>query len=96
MKTTILWQGIEIEITYTKSYSKAYHEIYGYPLSHIEIRAKEALPVTETGYYSHFSPAPSPDDFADMKTFICEWLDEEAKSPEWKNRQEACRQYSLF
>ena len=57
MKQTINWQGIEIEITYIESYSKSYERIYGYPLTNIELRAKERLPVTETGYRSYFSPS---------------------------------------
>ena len=79
MKQTISWQGIEIEITYVESYSKAYEKIYGYPLTHIELRAKERLPVTKTGYRSYFSPAPLLPDFKTPEEFVRAWLDQEAQ-----------------
>ena len=96
MKQTINWQGIEVEITYIESYSKAYEKIYGYPLIHIELRAKERLPVTETGYRSYFAPAPHLADFKTPEEFIRAWLDEEAKRPEWKQYKENSKQLALF
>jgi len=67
---------------------------------HIEIRSdgKVALPVTETGYRSHFmNGADALAEFDDdpMK-FTLSWLDEAAKSKEWLDYVEASRQYSLF
>lgn len=96
MKQIIHWQGIEIEITYIESYSKSYERIYGYPLTHIELRSKERLPITETGYRSHFSPAPLLSEFKTLKDFVRGWLDQEAQCPEWKQYQENSKQLALF
>ena len=86
-------QDIEIEVLY-------------FPLkfgiiSHFEIRSlkpeKAALPITETGYRSHHFH-PDSVDFSDIGVvqFITDWLDKEAAKPEWKERIEWERQYSLF
>ena len=96
MKQTINWQGIEIEITYIESYSKAYEKIYGYPLTHIELRAAERLPVTKTGYRSYFAPAPLLPDFKAPEEFVRAWLDQEAQRPEWKQYKENSKQLALF
>ncbi|MCJ1903355.1 hypothetical protein MR829_23860, partial [Paracoccus versutus] len=48
-KHTIVWRGVQIEITFTP-------EAFGM-VDHIELRTegKAPLPVTETGYRSHFT-----------------------------------------
>lgn len=56
------WDGITIEVRYDPDWSPSYRDIYGYSLAHLEIEAIEPaqspLPMTETGYRSHFgSPA---------------------------------------
>ena len=52
------WNGIDIEISYDPSWSPAYSEIYGTHLAHLECHVvspkKARLPITETGYKSHF------------------------------------------
>lgn len=52
------WDGIAIEVRYNPDWSPSYCDIYGYPLTHLEIEAvepaKSPLPMTETGYRSHF------------------------------------------
>lgn len=97
---TIEWESIEIEITYVKSYSGAFEYHYGYPISHIEIRtinpAKAPLPITQTGYRSHFMPSPVPKTRGQVIDMIVEQLDKGAKSKEWKEREAKFRQYQLL
>jgi hypothetical protein len=67
---------------------------------HIEIRneGKRMLPITETGYRSHFmngAEALAAFNY-DPVEFVLYWLDEAAKDPAWKRREEADRQGSLF
>lgn len=70
-------------------------------ISHLEIRSiypdNAALPITQTGYRSH-SFHPDSMDFTkiDVVIFICEWLEKEAQSPQWKKRVLANRQGELF
>lgn len=96
MKKTINWQGIDIEISYIESYSKAYLDAYGDHLTHIELRAEEPLPVTETGYRSYFTPAPLISNFETPEDFVRAWLDQEAQRPAWKQSQAERDQYALF
>lgn len=98
--TEIEWQGIKIEVHCVPSYSPSFENSYGYPLVHIELYSIEPhrapLPITETGYRSHFTPAPNLDEWGNEVVFIRAWLDDAAQSPEWISQTEASRQGNLF
>ncbi|PCI21053.1 hypothetical protein COB64_00845 [Candidatus Wolfebacteria bacterium] len=96
---TLIWQSYEIEVRYdpdpfnlTSSDREA--------MSHIEIRTikpvKAALPITGTGYKSHFTPKGNIDEYATPAAFVKEWLEHEAQSEDWKIARESDRQLSLF
>jgi len=85
----IEWQGISIEITHTPDWP-------GHGYQHIELRAVERLPVTETGYRSHFIHDEHMALFKDATEFVIEWLDEFAKDPVWLRHVEASKQLTLF
>lgn len=96
---TLIWQSYVIEVRYDPDpFSMASHT--GEAMSHIEIRAvkpeKAALPITETGYKSHFTPKGNIDKYENPVVFVKEWLEYEAQSEEWKVAQENARQMSLF
>jgi hypothetical protein len=72
----------------------------GQSQDHIEIESivpkKAPLPITETGYRSHFvSPLELVNDGGPV-TFVTAWLDREAKGREWQKRQSARSQGDLF
>lgn len=97
---TLEWRGIVLEVRYCGDWLYFYREIYGHALAHIEIEALEParvpLPITETGYRSHFT---SPEQIATAGgpvAFVLTALDEAAEDPAWKEREAAARQYSLF
>lgn len=94
----ITWQGINIDISYDPDYSKAFREVYGQPMAHVEIRAKgrKRLPFTETGYRSHFIHASSIEEHGGPETFVFKWLDHAAQSKDWKRHVEDSKQLSLF
>lgn len=54
------WQGATVEIRYEPSYSPAMDSCYGRSMAHIELHVISPdgakLPVTDTGYRSHFVP----------------------------------------
>jgi hypothetical protein len=87
------WQGIEIEASY-------------WPIkwgitAHLEIRSihpeRAPLPITETGYRSHFHPCGTVEaNGGDVVAQVTAWLDEEAAKPAWRRYVEASRQLSLF
>ena len=85
----IVWEEIAIEFTFTA-------QSFGGPFDHIELKCKEQLPVTETGYRSHFIHPKELALFESPEAFVREWLDEAAKSSEWKLYKANSRQGELF
>lgn len=86
---TLVWEGIEFTLSHTV-------QAFGGPFDHIELHAKERLPVTETGYRSHFI---SPQELALWETptaFVIDWLNDAAKDPSWQEYRQQSRQLSLF
>ncbi|MBL3566757.1 hypothetical protein JMM59_17330, partial [Rhodovulum sulfidophilum] len=65
----ITWRGIEIAITFTP-------EKFGMA-DHVELRSagKVALPVTETGYRSHFLPVGIVAEHGGAVPFVSAWLE---------------------
>ena len=87
------WQGIEIEAVYTP--------LKWGVIAHLEVRSihpeRARLPITETGYRSHFHPPGTIEAHGgDVAAQVIGWLNEEAAKPEWRRHVEACRQGELF
>ena len=97
---TIVWNGIRIEIRYCPSWSESYERIYGYPLAHLELETidpkRAPLPVTQTGYRSHFTRPDAIAEHGGLVAFARAWLDEAAKDSKWLEREAARKQLSLF
>lgn len=93
-----LWQGITIAITYEPNWLNRSDD--GLDTAHLEIEATAPecamLPITETGYRSHFTSAECVTSYGGPVAFVLAWLDEEAASPAWKRHVEAARQLALF
>lgn len=85
----LTWQGIEIEVTYTPL-------MFGGPFDHIELKAPQPLPVTETGYRSHFIHPDHMALFDSVDDFVIEWLNEWSQDPKWKETEFSSRQGELF
>ena len=77
----ITWRGVKLEITFTP-------EKFGL-VDHIEIMAEERapLPVTETGYRSHFITAGTVAHHGGAVAFVTVWLDHEAARTGWSGAQ---------
>ena len=89
----LLWQGIEIDIVYTP-------RRWGV-IDHLDIRSvmreRAPLPITGTGYRSHFmQPGTIDTHGGDVAAQVSAWLDEEAAAPEWRANVERARQGELF
>lgn len=69
---SFIWNGIEIRIRLNADYSAAYREYYGQPLAHLEIQSgnREPLPITETGYLSHWTLAENLETFGGPAKYI--------------------------
>ncbi len=90
------WNGHVIEVRHCRSWSKSYERIYGYPLVHLEVRSTVPLPITETGYRSHFTGADEIEAAGGAIAFIRSALDEAAKDAAWIKQEAASRQMALF
>jgi len=94
------WRGLLIEVRYCPDWMEGYREAYGYPLAHLDVESmlpsKAPLPITETGYRSHFDRPENIEVHGGPVTFVLEWLDHEAESSKWTKQQTEQRQLSLF
>jgi hypothetical protein len=84
---------IKVRITQSRDY-------LGQGQDHIEVHAvkpaKAPLPISETGYRSHFMTALELINAGGPVVFVTAWLDREAKSKDWTRRQTARQQGDLF
>lgn len=80
-KHTIVWRAVHIEITYTP-------DKFGV-VDHIELRTEDRapLPVTETGYRSHFIGKGTVAHHGGAIAFVTRWLDHEAERTGWRGAQ---------
>lgn len=90
----IEWQGIGIEIRWAPNWLNS----STYPVAHLELISdgREKLPVTETGYRSHFTNRESVEEHGGPVAFAIAWLDHEADSSDWKRHVQESKQFSLF
>jgi len=94
----IVWAGIAIRVSFERNWLGSPPSEF-HP-SHLQIKAvspeRAPLPITETGYLSHFVAAEDIDAAGGPVSYALAWLDEAAKSPEWRKAVAASKQLSLF
>ena len=84
------WQGRKIEISYQpRSFAGC---------AHLQIRAKHArpLPITETGYRSHFPHAADVEHLGGPVAYVEAWLDAMAQTKAWRRTAQGGYQLALF
>lgn len=89
--STFTWEGRSIRLSYSPRWSHA--------IDHVEVQSLDGqpLPITETGYRSHFFGPVTPHlSLAEVQDMVIAWLDKEATSTNWKRQQLASQQLSLF
>ena len=88
------WQGITLSVECERNYAT----MTG--LTHLSIHVLEPstskLPITETGYRSHFLSEAEVAELGGPLGYVRAWLDAEAATPEWREQQQAARQMTLF
>jgi len=91
------WNGIEIEIRWIADYV-SFDD--GQSMAHLEVESvkpKHApLPITETGYRSHFIHRTNVDHMGGPEAYVEAWIAEVANTPVWRNAEAASRQLALF
>jgi hypothetical protein len=88
-----VWQGIEMQIIYQLD---AYSFCDGYAHLEVQTFGRTSLPITETGYRSHFVPRSEVEDCGGPVSYVTAWLNHAAKSPAWKAAEADARQGRLF
>lgn len=88
------WQGIALSI----SYETRWLDLESANVAHLQIKSvsRERLPITETGYRSHFLAPEEVADAGGPVAYALAWLDHMAQSKEWKAYAQAAQQLSLF
>lgn len=98
--TVIEWQGITIEIVYEPNWLNLSREDSDLTSAHLDIRSiapeRAPLPITETGYRSHFLHPSEVDAFDGPASYVEAWLNEMARACEWQEYVASSRQLSLF
>ena len=88
----IIWQQIKIRITY--------HPMRWSVIDHLEIESIDPphapLPITETGYRSHFENPAQVSALGGPVNFVQGWLAEQEATPDWQDYLERSRQGELF
>jgi len=91
-KHKLIWQGVALAVSYEPE-SFASH-------AHLELRvlAPEGvpIPVTETGYRSHFLPRGYVEQAGGPVAYVRSWLEREAPSPAYRYALARWRQLELF
>lgn len=93
------WKGIAIEVSYEPDWL-CLSASGGPATAHLQIRSvcpeRAALPMTETGYRSHFVPPRTVVDHGGPVAYTLAWLEEAERSPAWREQQEVARQFVLL
>lgn len=84
----ILWQDIPITLTYQAEWLGL--------CAHLQFKAGERLPITETGYKSIYLSAQAVVEAGGTIAFATGLLDESAESAEWKDYCQERQQLCLF
>ena len=93
----ITWDDIEIEVRWSPDYLSFDSGTY---LGHLELESlspkKHPLPMTRTGYRSHFIHPDEIAEYGGVLNFVEDWIKAESKSNEWLERKAAFNQMALF
>ena len=96
----LCWRGLLIEVCYCPDWPPGRAAAGSDTLAHIEIEtiepARAVLPLTETGYRSHFVAASDVVDAGGALAYVEQALNDAADDPRWKQQEQASRQYRLF
>jgi len=97
--TSMIWQhpasgrAVHLRVDHTRNYL-----VVG--TDHIEIHViapkKAVIPLTDTGYRSHFIDGEQLKEAGGVRSFVEQWLAAESHSKEWQNKDLARQQGDLF
>ena len=92
------WNGTLLEVTYEPQWLPPH--ILGDDLAHLQVRCihptDAPLPITGTGYRSHFIAASAIAAGGGPVAYVDVWLTVESDAPSWQAREQATRQLTLL
>lgn len=92
------WNGISVEIRWELNWLNL--TSVGCDTAHLEIESiapeRARLPITGTGYLSHFTSADTVATHGGPAAFIEAWLESESQAPDWRCAEQERRQLALF
>lgn len=93
---TAIWEGIALQITWCPGWFQSKH--VGYSVAHLEVRSKtgEPLPISNTGYRSHFLPREAVEEYGGPVQYVAAWLTHEGANAEWQKYIQERKQYTLL
>ncbi len=98
--TIIAWESITIEVVYERNWLNLGNPEHEIAQAHFDIRSvnpeRAPLPITETGYRSHFVHPSEVDELGGPSAYVVAWLGEASRQPEWRAIEQRNRQLSLF
>ena len=93
------WRGVDIEITFERNWLGIDPKSFG-ATAHLTVTAKSperaGLPITATGFRSHFIGAEDVIEAGGPVAYVTGWLDYMAQGQEWIAYEQASRQLTLF
>ena len=89
------WRDIQIEVRYCPEWLGSTDR---YAVAHVEVETtcRTPLPITETGYVSHFTDRLLIEEYGGPVSFVEKWLEAKAECCSWKASEERSRQYCLL
>ncbi len=88
------WNGLSIEVSYEPDW------LQNPGRAHLQLRSvapeRAPLPMSETGYRSHFCFTEDIVAEGGPIAYTVAWLDHAAEAPAWKAQQQKARQFTLF
>jgi hypothetical protein len=97
----IEWEGRRIEVRYEPDWLNRQNDVDSeYLVGHLDIRTiapgNAPIPITETGYRSHFIHPSIIEDAGGPVAYVLAWIKREAYAPHWLKIQTQFEQPSLF
>lgn len=93
-KAKVVWEGLTLAISYEP---KASFSSYAHLQIQVIAPERDApLPITETGYRSHFLLCGIVEEAGGPSAYVRLWLDEAARDPKWRRARDRWRQFDLF
>lgn len=94
------WHGITVSVEFEADWLGAAARGSRFPVAHLAVRAvapeRARLPITETGYRSHFLAQGEVEAAGGPAAYARAWLDCMAQSREWVAYERDSRQLMLF